>query len=725
MKKLSLRSCATGLVTVAIVTGLSFTPGAAVHAAASDAAVDAVGDVLAGPFLADSWQASNFVVAGEPTAGASLERAVYQDLDAARAAAATWTFPGLAKTGQVRGTGAASNVCLQVSSAPDETVLVPQTCADRPSQKFSWVDVDGGKTLVSAAAPRTYLSTSSATGTFVLHRSASRALTFRTDELTRPFTAAVDAVDVAARTADISGRAVPGAYVLVDGRDQVQAADDGTWHYRLTDLSLGVTSISLEQWEGTTKTGEVTLDVTLPVASVTASVRFPTDTSKPAVVSGGAQPGAEVVVTDAAGAELARTTAQTGSGSWSAALPAPGTGGDRPVRVFQLVDGEKNGEIGVTVAYGAGVSVTSPADGAAHDGGRLRMSGRGEAGASVTIREQGSDDVIGTATVLVSGNWNATITGLDSRRHVLEAAQAGRGANTTVASVTINPDGTGVEQPFELTSPKDGDTVVAPTNDVDFTGLGTTGDTVQIRNTWNDRLVTSATVDESGTWSARGQVGNGTQHLEAVVTHGGTSTHHPFTITVRKSAGVERPFAVTDPADGSTVVAPQQRVTFSGTGTTGAQVVLKAGSGRTVVDTVVREDGTWSYTGGLNWQFYVLDTIYTVPGSAPVTGTMSLTVVQTPGVEKPFAVTTPADGSVVIAPDRQVRFSGTGTTGAQVVLTAGNGREVVKTVVREDGTWSYLGQLAYQTYVLDTTYTVPGSAPVRGTHTVTVQPGDL
>jgi len=66
VKKPSLRSCATALAMVVIVTGLSYTPGAVVHASAGDAAVrgvdadsgadadrDAVDEAVADPLLGD------------------------------------------------------------------------------------------------------------------------------------------------------------------------------------------------------------------------------------------------------------------------------------------------------------------------------------------------------------------------------------------------------------------------------------------------------------------------------------------------------------------------------------------------------------------------------------------------------------------------------------------------------------------------------------------------
>ncbi|NIJ05828.1 Ig-like domain-containing protein [Frigoribacterium faeni] len=503
--------------------------------------------------------------------------------------------------------------------------MTEEVCA-KPGIASQWYY--DGTTLRNAAVPtqqigavqegpprQVYLAFSS-TNSFPLQTDASALLTL---------TARVDSVDVAARSARISGSGKPGSYIVVDGRDQVQVSPAGTWNYHLTGLALGSNRVPLEQWENGVKSAETALAVALEVAGVTATASFPGDRNQDAVLSGGAQPGATVVVTDAAGTELARTTALTGSGRWSTGIPAPGAGGDRTVLVHQELDGEPNGQISVTVPYGAAVSITSPVPDLGHDGGRLPTSGRGEAGATVAVREQGTQNVIGTATVLASGAWNTTVT-LDDRKHVLEATQTGKGANVTRATVTINPDDDGVSQPFALVSPTNGQTVVAPNDEVAFTGRGTTGDTVQIVNTYNGRVIDTATVRSDGTWSARGSVGPGVQNLTALVTHRGTVTDNPFTIIVRSTPGADEPFAITAPADGSLVIAPDYHVTFTGTGSTGATVEMKAGNGRQVMKTTVRDDGSWTAVGELGHQRYTLDVIYTPAGGTPVTTTYTITV---------------------------------------------------------------------------------------------------
>ena len=287
----------------------------------------------------------------------------------------------------------------------------------------------------------------------------------RTEIAINGFSGKVDSVDIPNRTAAISGTAVPGSFVLIDTAvpEQVQAGTDGRWSHTVTDLTLGSNPISLSQYENGEKTGETTLDVVLDVTPVRGAVSFPTDLEQDAVLSGTAHPGSTVVIRDVDGDEIARTEARLGSGAWSTPISAPDAGGDYDVRVHQEIDGEANGEIVVTVAYGAGVAITAPVEGVAHDGGPVTLRGTGEVGAQVTVREQGRSTVLGSAQVLANGQWTIRTTDVDDRKHVLEASQTGKGNNTTASTVTLNPENdSAAPADLTLTSHEDGDTFAQP-----------------------------------------------------------------------------------------------------------------------------------------------------------------------------------------------------------------------------------------------------------------------
>jgi len=168
-------------------------------------------------------------------------------------------------------------------------------------------------------------------------------------------------------------------------------------------------------------------------------------------------------------------------GAWTADIPAPNASGDYPVTVHHEIDGEANGEIVVTVAYGAGVAITAPVEGMAHDGGPVTLRGTGEVGAQVTVREEGRSTVLGSAQVLANGQWTIRTTDVDDRKHVLEASQTGKGNNTTTSTVTLNPEN-GEQPPVivapTVETPEAGSTVT--TSRPVFSGHGQDGATVTI-----------------------------------------------------------------------------------------------------------------------------------------------------------------------------------------------------------------------------------------------------
>ena len=86
---------------------------------------------------------------------------------------------------------------------------------------------------------------------------------------------------------------------------------------------------------------------------------------------------------------------------------------------------------------------------------------------------------------------------------------------------------------------------------------------------------------------------------------------------------------------------------------------------------------------------------------------------------------TPAEGSTVVAPDKQVRISGKGTTGTEVKIWnwKGKDRQVAAPVtVNALGEWETVATLNNQNtaYGLLVEYTVPGEATQTETRTITV-----
>ena len=68
-----------------------------------------------------------------------------------------------------------------------------------------------------------------------------------------------------------------------------------------------------------------------------------------------------------------------------------------------------------------------------------------------------------------------------------------------------------------------------------FTGVGTTGDTVTVTNTYNSRVVGTTTIDGTGTWTIEGKLGHAWQNLTTTVTHANGDTEE-VKITIKVTA---------------------------------------------------------------------------------------------------------------------------------------------------------------------------------------------
>lgn len=443
--------------------------------------------------------------------------------------AATASFPGDGQTGPVTITVGSSPLCLvaPLTATPDSDRVTLSVCDGSPEQAFRWVDVRNaavvGRALARADAPAGRVLQTSSSGREIVNSSYPLGDAYPADDLgdliTVGLTARVGRVDVASRSALLVGTAMPRSYVLVDDEDEVWADPlTGAWSYELTGLSLGATTVRLEQYEDGVVTDRTTIEVRLDVARLQITVTFPGDRADEAFLSGTAQPGAVVVVRDPDSTELARVPASAVDGTWGTPVPAPDSGGDRAVQVVQEIGGEETAPVTAIIAYGEAVSVSSPTDGMVVPEGPVRVTGSGERGSTVTVRDRATQAVVGSTSVLQNGRWFVTTSPLDGRRHVLDVSQLGRGANTTTAAVTINPDAV---TPVDLVvdSPRSGEPY-SPDGLTTLTGTATPGSSVTV--SWFGEaipeLTTTVVVAETGTWSATRALGGGANPFVLTVT---------------------------------------------------------------------------------------------------------------------------------------------------------------------------------------------------------------
>ena len=229
---------------------------------------------------------------------------------------------------------------------------------------------------------------------------------------------------------------------------------------------------------------------------------FDEDFSQKATVTGTGEAGATITITNAKGEIIGSGTADRPSGAFSIPVDAPNTGGRQSLTVTQQIGDDNGGSANVDAQYGAAVTITSPVDGAHHDGGQVTVGDAGLTGSVVKLYE--GEQLLGQQTV-ENGSYSITTTnGLDDDRHELRVEQLGKGANTTTASVTLNADGKPTA-PLSIDTPVDGSTVEPDSKRVVFSGTGESGARVQVKTqTASPRTIIDTYVGADGKWSQLG-----------------------------------------------------------------------------------------------------------------------------------------------------------------------------------------------------------------------------
>jgi len=508
--------------------------------------------------------------------------------------------------------------------------------------------------------------------------------------------AEVTSTDVAEGSATLTGKALPNAWVRVNGdvQNQVQANDDGDWSYTVRGLPFGSSTLTVAQFdEHADPAGEITVPVDLAVAPLSVTPSFEDDIDAPAQLAGAAHPGAVVNVYDANG-RLIGTNMAIG-GEWKVLVGAPDAPGAYPVKVEQLLGGRVAGTQDATIEYGEVVSIEVPDDGFDVEPGKaLTMLGfgekhdKGQPAARIKVTEKGKPQtVLASGTVSGEGNWQVRTPVLDDREYTLVVTQTGRGGNVTQSEVVVN-EGKG--------------TVVAPTARVVFdeadvskkatvTGTAVAGSTITVKD-GTKVLGTVPTVPGSGEWSL----------LVAPV---GPGSH---TLTIEQT-GIDGTQTATTVADYGPAVAAatpaatvdSTKVDITGTGTPGATVSLKDSTGKTRTDTI-RPDGSYTLTG---W-FRPDATKTTVEAhSKGDLRTYIDVALDVNVVDKPITVTSPteADAAAETIKDGDVTFTGTATPFSTVQFATwpdGLGRTMFTTYADENGNWTATGWLGKSYYKL-------------------------
>ncbi|MEZ1670845.1 Ig-like domain-containing protein [Pseudomonas aeruginosa] len=467
-----------------------------------------------------------------------------------------------------------------------------------------------------------------------------------------PASVTVDAVAPATPTVDpsngttLSGTAEPGSSVtLTDGSGnpigQVTADGSGNWTFTpSTPLPNGtvVNATATDPSGNASSPASVTVDAVAPATPVV-------NPSNGTTLSGTAEPGATVTLTDGNGNPIGQVTAD-GSGNWSF---TPGT----PLANGTVVNATASDPTGNTSAPASTtVDSVAPAAPVVNPSNGAEISGTAEPGATVTLTD-GSGNPIGQVTADGSGNWSFTPSTPLADGTVVNATATdpagntgGQGSTTVDAIAPATP-------------------TVNLSNGSSLSGTAEPGSTV-ILTDGNGNPIAEVTADGSGNWTYTPStpIANGTV-VNVVAEDAAGNSSPPATVTVDSSAP---PAPVINPSNG---------VVISGTAEAGATVTLTDAGGNPIGQVTADGSGNWSFT----------------PGTPLANGTVIVATATDPtGNTGPQAATTVdavAPPAPVIDPSNGTTISGTAEAGAKVILTDGNGNPIGETTADGSGNWTF------------------------------------
>ncbi|MCS9452647.1 Ig-like domain-containing protein [Pseudomonas aeruginosa] len=462
----------------------------------------------------------------------------------------------------------------------------------------------------------------------------------------------VDAIAPATPTVNLSngsslsGTAEPGSTViLTDGNGnpigQTTADGSGNWSFTPgSQLPNGtVVNVTASDAAGNTSApATTTVDSSLPSIPQV-------DPSNGSVISGTADAGNTIIITDGNGNPIGQVTAD-GSGNWSftPGIPLPdGTVVNVVARSPSNVD---SAPAVITVdGVAPAAPVIDPSNG-------TEISGTAEAGATVILTDGGGNP-IGQATADGSGNWTFTpSTPLANGTVINAVAQDPAGNTSGPASVTVDA----IAPPAP---------VIDPSNGVVISGTAEAGATV-ILTDGNGNPIGQVTADGSGNWAftPATPLANGTV-INALAQDAAGNTSGPASTTVDSVAPAT---PVLDPSNGTVI---------SGTAEAGATVILTDGGGNPIGQATADGSGNWSFT----------------PGTPLTNGTVINAVAQDAAGNTSGPVSTTVDAvapaTPVIDPSNGVELSGTAEPGVRVILTDGNGNPIGQTLADGSGNWTF------------------------------------
>lgn len=485
----------------------------------------------------------------------------------------------------------------------------------------------------------------------------SPALAYTAPDGTAP--GPVTALTISADYSHLAGRGEVGATVTVHAGAAVLGTAvvgaNGTFSVTLLPVPAAQQVLTVVQADASVNVS-TDASLTVPITPAPPAPFGLTLSTDGSLLAGSALAGSTVRVYGPDGSSLG-TAVAAANGTFSVTLSAAQTNG----QVLEITASTAQGGESVPSPLVAGdTTAPAPLTNLLIDGNGLIVTGRGEAGATVTLRASDGSS-LGTSVVAANGTFSVALSSAQANGQLLSAVQTDAASNSSAPVTLTAPD---------VTAPLAPTALVLGAGGTHLSGGGEVGAGVEVRNAAGTVLATG-TVASDGTFAVT---------LPSAQLNGQT-----LTVVLRDAAGnVSTPSALialdtTAPSVPTALALSSTGLLLTGAGEAGARVTVTDSSGHSLGTAVVGASGFFSVTlsaAQLNGQLLSVQ-LADAAGNLSIPATLTAADI-TPPVA-PVNLVVAADGSNV---------SGSGEAGTLAGVYDASGNLLGSATVASNGQFS-------------------------------------